>query len=187
MEKGKRLSREVVQKRLTEAWHHALKDCFGVTHPEAARLLQTIRTEIKKGKRLIRSDEQELFNSGIVVALAEIARDSIEHAQISTEEQLVAALEKIEVVRDKMPAATRKAMKTLSSILPRRGGPGRQPKLTPKEASRACDHIAMFIRQKHTVKQALQLMADSSISILGKKVGARTLQKAWDRRDQFGP
>jgi len=50
-----------------------------------------------------------------------------------------------------------------------------------------CDHIALLIRQKHTLKLALQKVSELSPSILhGKKASPRKLQKAWDRRDEFG-
>jgi hypothetical protein len=74
-------------------------------------------------------------------------------------------------------------MKMVSGMLPRKGGPGRQPKLSAAEASRACDHIATFIRQKNSLKAALQKTSNASLSLFGKKVSARTLQKAWDNRD----
>jgi len=105
--------------------------------------------------------------------------------QIKNRGQLEDAVILIKRLRDVLPTAFRKGMKEIARELPRRGGPGRQPKLNGPEASKACDHIAMFIRQKHTLKQALQMMAESSQAFLGKKVSARTLQKAWDRRDKL--
>jgi type II secretory pathway component PulF len=73
----------------------------------------------------------------------------------------------------------------LGRALPRRGGPGRQPKLNATQSSQVCDQIALFLRQGHTLKQALQKVAELSITLFGKKVGARTLQKAWDKRREY--
>ena len=70
----------------------------------------------------------------------------------------------------------------LVSALPRRGGPGRQRKLTPTEAARACDHIGTFMRQGSSVTVALRKAAEASETLIGKKVSARTLQKAWKDR-----
>jgi hypothetical protein len=77
---------------------------------------------------------------------------------------------------------TRKAFKMMAATLPRAGGPGRQPKLNPQEASKVCDQIGMFIRQGYKLKEALLKTADLCPTMLGKKVGSRTLQKAWDSR-----
>jgi hypothetical protein len=57
-------------------------------------------------------------------------------------------------ISEAMPTTTRKTMKMFLSKLPRKGGPGRQPKLDSKQASLACDQIAVFISQKHPVKEA---------------------------------
>ena len=181
MNKGKRLTRAVIEKRLTQAWQKALEDCYGLSPTQARQLVKGTRPAALED----RSTVAKKLNAAIAMALADVGRYFINRSKIRTEQQLAKALEEIKQAREKMPTATRKAMKIVSTMLPRRGGPGRQPKLNPREASKACDHIAMFIRQKHTLKQALQLMAESSQSILGKKVSARTLQKAWDKRDQL--
>jgi len=72
-----------------------------------------------------------------------------------------------------MPTAIRKATKELGHALPRRGGPGRQPKLNVAQAAHVCDQIALFMRQGHTPKDALQKVAELTPTLLGKKVGAR--------------
>jgi DNA invertase Pin-like site-specific DNA recombinase len=91
----------------------------------------------------------------------------------------------IREVGEKMPTAIRKATKELGHALPRRGGPGRQPKLTGTQAAKACDQIGLFVRQGHTVKEALKKVAELTPGLFGKKVGARTLQKAWDKRSEY--
>jgi hypothetical protein len=186
MNKGKQLSRAVIEKRLSQAWQETVEYCFSLSPTQAKQLVRGLfmKPEKKVGLK-DRNDGARIFNAGLAMAMGDMGRYYIRRTKIRTEEQLAKALIELQQVREKMPAATRKAMKALSSMLPRRGGPGRQPKLNSGEASRACDHIAMFIRQKHSLKQALQMMAESSPSILGKKVGARTLQKAWDKRDRL--
>ena len=84
-----------------------------------------------------------------------------------------------------MPTAIRKAFKEVGHALPRRGGPGRQAKLNAKQAAQVCDQIALFVRQGQTLKEALQKVAELTPTLLGKKVGARTLQKAWDKRREY--
>jgi len=186
MSKGKRLTRAVIEKRLTQAWQKALEDCYGLSPTQARQLVKGMAVRgIRRAAAEDRSSVAQKLNAGIAMALADVGRYFIKRSKIRTEKQLAKALEEIKQAREKMPTATRKAMKIVSTMLPRTGGPGRQPKLNSREASKACDHIAMFIRQKHTLKQALQRMAESSESILGKKVSARTLQKAWDKRDQL--
>ena len=105
--------------------------------------------------------------------------------RIKSEEQLLRVLQEMRSNGSKIPSLLRKATKEMLKALPRRGGPGRQPKLSPREARLMCDQIALFIRQKHSLKKSLQLASDLSVSILnGKKVGSRTLQKAWAKRDE---
>jgi len=104
---------------------------------------------------------------------------------IKTQEQFEKALQQINRAGEQMPTMIRKATKELARSLPRRGGPGRQPKLTPKESAQMCDQIALYIRQKHNLKEALQKVAELTPTLLGKKVGARTLQKAWDKRGEL--
>ena len=125
----------------------------------------------------------KLIQAGMAFALGTLGRNHLKTINIKTEEQLDKALVQLREAKEQIPTATRKALRAFSKALRRRGGPGRQPKLNSKEASKACDHIGIFIRQKHSLKESLRMMADSSQTILGKKVGARTLQKAWDKRD----
>lgn len=105
-------------------------------------------------------------------------------AKIETEEQLRDFVQYIREQREGFPTVMRKAMKQITAALPRRGGPGRQPKLTPSEASQMCDQIALYIRQNNNLKQALQKTAELTVQVLHKKVSPRTLQKAWNKRGQ---
>lgn len=179
----KRLTKAEIKKRLLEEWENTMRDGFGLSSAEANRLVKSMT-----GKRTDQANNPPgalHLNAGMALFVGNTIRNRIYGTKIKTEKQLEAALQEIREVREKMPTVVRRALKAVSNMLPRRGGPGRQPKLNRNEASKACDHIAMFIRQKHTLKEALQMMSDSSPSILGKKVGARTLQKAWDRRDKL--
>lgn len=186
MGKDKRISRKQAQMRLTQAWNNMIEDCFGLPEKEAKRVMQMMILKPGRRKKIDPKAGQKILSSGLALTLTEQANRHFAKTKIRTEKKLARTLAGIENIREKFPAEVRKALKAVSTMLPRRGGPGRAPKLNSKEASKACDHIAMFIRQKHTLKEALQLMAKSSPALLGKKVGARTLQKAWDRRDQHG-
>lgn len=115
--------------------------------------------------------------------LQDFGRTFASAASIQNEKQMQAALTAIKEVGYQLPPILRKAMKQVASSLPRRGGPGRQPKLNPREAVLVCDQIATFIRRKNTLKQALQKVSESAPQLLGKKVSPRTLQKAWDKRE----
>jgi type II secretory pathway component PulF len=124
-----------------------------------------------------------LIGAGILGLLRDFGKSLAR--KIKNEQQLTKALQDIKQVGYDMPTMIRKATKLLVSKLPRRGGPGRQPKLSPPEAAQVCDQIAVFIRQNHNLKQALQKVAELTPTLLGKKVGARTLQKAWDKRGEL--
>jgi hypothetical protein len=105
---------------------------------------------------------------------------------IKSEEQLDRVLEGLREHFDKSPTMMRKAAKDMMRALPRKGGPGRQRKLSPEEASLMCDQIGQLIREGKKLKPALEEAAKQSSRILGgKRVGARTLQNAWNDRQKF--
>jgi hypothetical protein len=174
MNKSARPTKKDFEKRLAQKWKEALESCLG---PTPAQLSQLLKDADRK------TTEQNL-KAGMAFALRTLGTDHLKKANIKTEEQFAKACEQLGEVKEKMPTAVRKALRELAKSLPRRGGPGRQALLSLQEANRACDHIATFIRQGYTLKAALRLVAEASMALLGKKVGARTLQKAWDKRDQ---
>jgi|HubBroStandDraft_6_1064221.scaffolds.fasta_scaffold257464_1 hypothetical protein len=162
-----------------------MTDCFGISPTDAERLIKAgMAGRLKIPARNDSAAAAQIFDAGIAHAFTQVVDYQIRKTRIRTEDELAAAFQRMEEVREQMPTATRKALKEFSKMLPRRGGPGRQPKLNRSEASKACDHIAMFMRHGNTLKEALVRMAESSPTLVGKKVGARTLQKAWDNRDK---
>jgi hypothetical protein len=175
MEKTPRPTRNEIARRIDQAWRE-MQDEIGFSPAEGSKNLNELNLspEVRVGQGL---------TLGMFVGQGSLGKGLAR--EIKTPEQLEEAMQLIRQLGEVLPTAFRQASKEIARKLPRRGGPGRQPKLSPKEASKACDHIAMFIRQKHTLKQALQMMSESSPSILGKKVSARTLQKAWDNRDKL--
>jgi hypothetical protein len=175
MRKSDRPTKKEFEKRLAQKWREALESCLGPAPTQLTHLL----------KDADRKTTDQNLKAGMAFALRILGTDHLKKKNIKTEEQFAKACEELRVWKEKMPTAIRKATRDLAKALPRRGGPGRQPILNSDEAAKACDHIAMFIRQNHTLKEALQKMAQSSESLLGKKVGARTLQKFWDKRDQL--
>lgn len=186
MTSNKRLARALVEKRLTLAWHKTIEQSFGLNPKQAKQLVRGMLIgDLSDVGPQDDSAGGKVLSPFIAMILGDFGKHYLKNHKIRTEDQLAKALEEIKVRGEQMPTMTRKALKAVSNMLPRRGGPGRQPKLNPREAAKACDHIAMFIRQKHSLKEALKLMSDSSTSILGKPVGTRTLQKAWDKRDQL--
>jgi hypothetical protein len=182
----KRLSQAEVKRRLIQAFETTLSSGSGLSEREARHLFEGMFDT--RGEAIDLDDERELaqrLRAIVRLTLGTIVRFEIRKAlaHIKTEAELSKAIEEVRKMSEGLPSLMRKALKAYSQMLPRAGGPGRRPKLSEAEASRACDHIAIFIRQKMTLKQALQKMADSSPSLLGKKVSPRTLQKAWNQRD----
>lgn len=179
MTNTERLTRAEITRRVKQAWQDMLeKNGFLKWSPES------VKAQLKQ----MNVPRETIVTQGLTVGAAlglggmgkGLARD------IKTREELDKILLEIRRIGEELPTIIRKATKQMTSTLPRRGGPGRQPKLTTKEASQMCDQIALSIRQKHSLKQALQNVSELSASILGgKKVGSRTLQKAWDKRDEF--
>ena len=178
MTKAKKLSRAEVARRLNAEWATVLEEVGLNPSPDAvAKLAKT------------KGGGPEFYVAGGVsitlgMLLQNFGRTFALAAKIEDEEQLRAAIKRIKEGREKLPTILRKAMKQVTAVLPRRGGPGRQPKLKPNEASQMCDQIAMFIRQNNNLKQALQKVSQLTPQLLGKKVSPRTLQKAWNKRGQ---
>jgi hypothetical protein len=169
-----RLTKTEVERTLDEAWRNVLKDIGLVAAPN----------EIKKYLRELKLSPETPVMRGLTLGMSlglgsfgkTLAR------KVRTREQLAQALANIKEASEKMPTAMRKAFKEMTHALPRRGGPGRQAKLNPRETAQMCDQIGMSIRQGATLKQALQRVSEMTPTLLGKKVGARTLQKAWNKR-----
>lgn len=135
----------------------------------------------------IKDGRPELYVGGgmkitIGMLLRDFGKTLVSAAKIDSDQQLQDVIRQIKGVREEIPTVIRKAMKQVTASLPRRGGPGRQPKLRPHEADQMCDQLAMFIRQNNNLKQALQKLSNLTPQLLGKKVSPRTLQKAWDKR-----
>ena len=177
MKRSKRLPRREVEKKLDEAWQEALKEINLVASPaEANKVLK--ETNLGLNEVVARG-----LTIGMAFGLRGMGKELARRDQVTTQEQLDKTLGEIKRMANDMPTAIRKAARIISSALPRRGGPGRQPKLKPIQASQACDQIAAFIRRKHKLKEALQEVAKLTPILFGKKVGTRTLQKAWDNRE----
>ena len=173
--KAKGLTQREIEERLDQAWQETLQSIGLVASPsEAKKLIEQV------GSR----ERQSGIKFGMALEMRNWGKALAKKRQIKNEQQLAQALQDLKRVGDEMPSLMRKAVKQFVGSLPRKGGPGRQPKLNQKDAALACDQIALFIRQKDNLKQALQKVADLSPTLFGKKVGARTLQKAWDKRGE---
>ena len=170
----KKLSQREISKTLDREWEDTIRVCFGVTPSEARKIFSLYDSDTETPVRGV--------TLGMVFAFGGYGKHLVKKYKIRTQQDLQKAVEQIRNVRHKMPSATRKAFKIIASKLPRAGGPGRQPKLNRQEASKVCDQIGVFIRQGCQLKEALLQTADLCPTMLGKKVGSRTLQKAWDRR-----
>jgi hypothetical protein len=178
--KAKRLTQAYVLRRLDETWDEVLTSCFGLTQTAAQGQLRQLLRSSDDGS----DNHGQLFKAALDLALGKEGRDAFrkQAQQIQTEADLARAIARIRETADVIPSVTRKATKMLVSALPRRGGPGRRRKLTATEAARACDHIGTFMRQGGSLTVALRKAAEASETLIGKKVSARTLQKAWKDR-----
>ncbi len=176
--KAKKLSRAEVVRTLNQEWAALLEETHCNPSPDAlAKLSRT------KGL------QPELYVKGgltitIGMLLQNFGKSMVLVSNIENEDQLNEAVRRIREIRNELPTVMRKAMKEIVAVLPRRGGPGRQPKLKPQEASQICDQIAMFIRQNNNLKQSLEKVSELTPQLLGKKVSPRTLQKAWNKRGE---
>lgn len=180
MEKAKKLTRAEIDRQLNEAWRKMLDENKLSPDPDAFKTLMKMK----------KPTPEKFVAGGVTVTVGMLLQNFGQtirgKAKIKNEQHLQAVLRQIKEMSNQLPTVIRKATKAVTATLPRRGGPGRQPKLRPDEARQMCDQIALFIRQKSNLKQALQKVSGLTPTLLGKKVSPRTLQKAWDKRDQHG-
>ena len=94
-------------------------------------------------------------------------------------------LQSVNAELEQTPTIARNSIERIKSSLPRRGGPGREPKLDAPECSVVSQEILKLIGKKYKVKDALVEVSRMCPQLIGKSVSPRTLQKAWDRRDEF--
>ena len=105
---------------------------------------------------------------------------------IRTEVDLQQALQTILARTERASTVAREAMDQIRADLPRRGGPGRGPKLDRRESTIVCKEILKLVGvRKYRLKDALSEVSKMCPEILHKTVSPRTLQKAWDKRDEF--
>jgi hypothetical protein len=173
----KRLTKKEVAVRVDAAYRDLLEGTgFKFDPDEMNRVLNS--SNVSPHKRVAKG-----LSLGMALGVLSWGRTA--SREIRTEAQLDKVLLKLREAKEQLPTLARKAAKEVLSKLPRRGGPGRTPKLNARESSMVCDQIGVFIRQKNTLKESLAKTAELTLTLLGKKVSARTLQKAWDKRDQF--
>ena len=173
----KRFNQRLAEKKLEQAWRDVLSENGLIPSP----------AEVRKVLKEVHLSQKAPIGRGLTIGMS-LGLGGIGKAlarKVKTDAQFQNALAHIREAGEKMPTAIRKATKELGRTLPRRGGPGRQPKLNVMQAAQACDQIAVFLRQGHALKDALQKVAELTPALFGKKVGARTLQKAWDKRREY--
>jgi hypothetical protein len=88
-------------------------------------------------------------------------------------------------VIEQAPTIARTAIDQIKAQIPRRGGPGRIPKLDAKESTVVCRQILKLIGRKVNSKDAFAEVSRMCPELLQKTVSARTLEKIWAKRDQY--
>jgi len=183
---SKPLSQRLVRQRLLATYEAALDDAMGLKEVEASKIVRAMAGT--KDDRSFESVDDE-FTKGVLavvrVLFGRIGRRFLakQAEQIKTEEDLNRRINDIRRDTYTLPSDFRKILKKFMEQLPRRGGPGRKPKLSPQEEAVACDQVLVFVRNGMGIKAALKRTADNSPTLLGKPVGMRTLQKVWQRRN----
>jgi hypothetical protein len=104
---------------------------------------------------------------------------------IRTEEDLHLMVQAIGAAAEQAPTIARNAIDQIRSKLPRRGGPGRISKLDKRESTIVCKEILKLVGRKFKTKDALIEVSKNCPDLLQKTISPRTLQKAWDKRDEF--
>jgi hypothetical protein len=104
---------------------------------------------------------------------------------IRTQDDLDLIVQGFSALVEAAPTIARNQVEKIKSEIPRRGGPGRTPKLNHQESTIVCIEILKLVGKKYTDKAALDQVSKKCPDLLHKKVSARTLRKAWDKRDEF--
>jgi hypothetical protein len=107
--------------------------------------------------------------------------------QIKTREELDSILRTIGEATEVAPTEARAALKEFQRNFQRRGGPGAKPKLNDEDCVIVCKQILKFrMIDKFPLKKALIEVSKLCPILIGKKVGARTLEeKAWRHKDRY--
>lgn len=106
---------------------------------------------------------------------------------VRTQEQLQDLIQMMDAFAEQAPSIARQQLDRIKSVLPRSGGPGREPKLNAIQSQMACDEISSEIRLGAKAKEAAKAVAARSQQLFGKTVSARTLGTIWSRRNEYFP
>jgi hypothetical protein len=117
----------------------------------------------------------------------QIGLDSMDELlpRIRTREDLDRVAQMFGVAEHQAPSKARIVIDHIKRKLPRRGGPGRTPKLDTQESIIVCKEILKQIGKGNTLTKALKEVSKMCPDILQKKVSPRTLSKVWNRRKEF--
>jgi hypothetical protein len=119
------------------------------------------------------------FQSGI-----ESMEEMLPH--IRTQQDLDGLVQEIDTRAEQAPTMVRNELDRIRAKLPRRGGPGREPKLDSQQSTIVCkETLKLMGKKKFGITEALAEVSKMCPALLGKSVSPRTLRDAWDRRDEF--
>ncbi|WP_263365241.1 hypothetical protein [Edaphobacter bradus] len=178
MTKQKSVTREEVNERIKAALQPVFQKLGFKADVSEAREFLAANDRLPSEERMPKAME-------LVIRLAFGLLANERSTGIETEEQLEKVLQTIGEAGEQAPTEARRVFTQALKSLPRRGGPGRIPKLSFQESVTVCNQILRFIGQKNSAKEAIRKTSEMCPKLLGKTVGPRTLQKAWDKRDEF--
>jgi hypothetical protein len=115
---------------------------------------------------------------GYLALIGQGLRESAKKRKFKDEAELDAALEEMRGLGYKLRPAVAKALEVYKSALPRKGGPGRNPKLGEQDKRAIRGVIGTYIANGMTVDDAVTQCARE------RHVGKRTIWRAWQARGQ---
>lgn len=178
MSKNEFVTKEEVESRINEAVRKLFERVGLKADPSTVKELLAANSKLPAEKQMAKGIEL-----GLQLGFGSFANTC--DTGIKTRQDLEKVLHTIGEATERAPTMARGALTQALKNLPRRGGPGRIPKLDARESATVCKQILQFIGQKYTVKEALGKTSEMCPVLLGKTVSPRTLQKAWDKRDEF--
>src|SRR5271169_6763009 len=176
--KSKMVTREEVKKRITETIREVISSLFGISNEAAKKGLRAALGDAMQ-------DKDSLFRASLVYQLNKLTESGLKgRGRRGSEQELQVVLAQIKAAAPEMASALRRGLKDLQTQLPRQGGPGREEILSATEKREACEQIGS-LHKMGKVKRWPDIFETVAVAFgaKGKKVSARTIKRAWERRE----
>lgn len=176
--KTKMLTPQEVKERVTKTISEVVSKLFNSSNELTTKKLRSSLSKLMQ-------DEQSLLKATLVHEMKGLVKSGVKgKGRPCTEEELEVVLTQIRALAPEMASAFRRELKNLQRGLPRRGGPGRDEILNIAEKREVCEQVGSLHKMGQIKKMSdvFETVADT-FRKRGKKISARTVQRAWQKRE----